>query len=86
MSTRFLFLSIQHHQQNKYSILTFNHVISGCMMSNDPVPHSITCPATSLADGDLNWSGRPLVQALTRKFIDVSKVIFCSEEGLLEMA
>lgn len=48
----------------------------GWIMSKDPVPDDTTCPATIRAVGDRKWSGLPLVQALTRKFMEVSKVIF----------
>lgn len=48
----------------------------GWIMSKDPVPDDTTCPATIRAVGDCKWSGLPLVQALTRKFMEVSKVIF----------
>ena len=56
--------------------------VRGCSMSKLPVPVEMKRPATTREDGDWRSSGLELRQAWERKCMHVSKVTFCSGDGL----
>ena len=53
-----------------------------CSSSKAPVPPCTTLPATRHAEGEVSLSTEPVRVAVFRKFMVVSKLIFCKGELL----